>query len=110
MFKSLIGNPAIVVGNDFILQDLKASIVMYDDIKNLILLKLDRDLVKDSKIYQYIVVSPRDTKKRISPLIRDKVVGCSMTWVPTDKYNLNKPMDLSWWRGGAAAITDLCIK
>ena len=48
-------------------------------------------------------------KDDLDSLAKGDVLGCSLTWVPDDKDNLDEPMDLSWWRGGAAAITDLCI-
>jgi len=109
MTNTRVGQKIIIRGNDFIPQDLSASIVTIDEDKQTILLELDEPLKHTSTMYSRVVASPRLSKDDLGSLATDGVLGCSVTWVPDDKYNLDEPMDLSWWRGGAAAITDLCI-
>lgn len=109
MSSTLVGSKVIVRGNEFIDQDIGASIVMIGTDNKTILLKLDEPLKNASMTYQHIIASPRLSKDDLGILDTAGILGCSITWVPEDKYNSNNPMDLSWWRGGAAAITDLCI-
>lgn len=109
MSSNLIGKRTVIRGNEFVDQDLSGSIVMVDVGNKSILLELDEPLKSTSTTYRHVVASPRLSKDDLDSLDTTGVLGCSVTWVPDDKYDSNKPMDLSWWRGGAAAITDLCI-
>ena len=109
MTSSLLGSQAIIRGNDFVAQDLNVVIVTIGADNKTVLLKLDVPLKYASTTYRYAVAAPRLSKDDLGVLAVDGVLGCSVTWVPDEKYNSNEPMDLSWWRGGAAAITDLCI-
>ena len=109
MSSAIVGSKVIIRGNDFVAQDLSASIVTIDVDNKTVLLKLDEPLNHTSTTYRYIVAAPRLSKDDLGVLIVERVLGCSVTWVPDGKYNPNDPMDLTWWRGGAAAITDLCI-
>ncbi|MBL4796323.1 MAG: hypothetical protein JKY50_02795 [Oleispira sp.] len=107
MSSSLVGSRVIVSSNDFVDQDLKASIVMIGPDSRGILLELDEILKCKSMIYRYVVASPRASQHEFFSGNLNSISGCSVTWIPHEKYNRNDPMDLSWWRGGAAAITDL---
>lgn len=109
MSSNLIGKTAIIRGNDFVERDLSAFIVMVDVDNKSILLELDAPLKSASTTYRHVVASPRSSKDGLDSIGTTDTLGCSVTWVPDDKYDPNKPVDLSWWRGGAAAITDLCI-
>ncbi|MFV0478022.1 MAG: hypothetical protein ACK5ME_09330 [Parahaliea sp.] len=109
MSSSLVGRKIIIRSNEFIDRDINAFIVTIDANKKSILLELDKPIKSTGTKYRHIVASPRLSKDDLGALSAIGVLGCSVTWVPDDKYDLNNPMDLSWWRGGAAAITDLCI-
>jgi hypothetical protein len=109
MASVIVGSKVIIRGNDFVSQDISAAIVTIDADNKTVLLKLDELLNHTSTTYGYVVAAPRLSKDDLGVLIVDRILGCSVTWVPDDKYNPNDPMNLTWWRGGAAAITDLCI-
>lgn len=109
MSSALVGSKVIIRGNEFVDQDMSASIVMIGADNKTILLELDEPLEHVSTTYRHIVASPRLSKDDISVLDTTGILGCSVTWVPDDKYNSNNPTDLGWWRGGAATIADLCI-
>lgn len=107
MTRSLIGMQIIIRGNEFEDNDLYATISAINQDEQKILLKLNKALVKKVTIYQHVVASPRLMKDKIDFFKTNGPLSCSLTWVPDEKYNVNAPMDLSWWRGGAAAIADL---
>lgn len=109
MSSSIVGSKVIIRGNDFVMQDLNSSIVTVGTDNKTVLLKLDDPLNHTSTTYRYVVAAPRLSKDDLDVLAVERVLGCSATWVPEDKYNPNNPMDLTWWRGGAAAIADLSI-
>lgn len=109
MVKSLIGQRIFIRGNEFANQDLSAQVAVMDTDNQKLLLEFDNPLVSNSTSYSRAVASPRLSKDSVDSLLVDGVLGCSVTWVPDGKYNNSEPLDLSWWRGGAAAITDLFI-
>lgn len=110
MTSSLIGQKVFIRNNDFYSQDLNASIIMIDEDKKTVLLELDEPLKSTNTTYRYVVASPRLSIDSLGVLIQNGVLGCSVTWIPEEKYNLDDPMNLCWWRGGAAAVTDLCVR
>lgn len=109
MADSLLNRRIFIRRNDFVDQDLSACITSVDESSQTLLLELDTPLVNNNTSYSHAVASPRLAKDTINLLIGSGVLGCSVTWVPERKFNKNEPMDLSWWRGGGAAITDLYI-
>ncbi len=109
MPNSLIDRKVIIRGNDFVAQNTSATIVMIAANKKAISLKLDQPLNISGTMYRYVIAVPRLAKDNIDRFISDNNLGFSVTWVPEKNYNSSKPMDLSWWRGGVAAITDLYI-
>jgi len=109
MASSLVGKRILVRGNEFEDKDLPAMIVVVDEEKQKLLLELDEPLINRSTTYRHVVASPRLRKDSIDLLVSGGILGCTVTWVPDEKYNSSAPTDLSWWRGGGAAITDLQI-
>jgi hypothetical protein len=109
MSNKLVGAKTIIQSNDFVAQDQSAVIVTIDSTTNKILLKLDRYFEYEGTTYSHVIASPRLSRDDLDTLEKDGVIGCSLTWVPDTKFNTQDPMNLTWWRGGAAAIADLRI-
>lgn len=105
----LIGRRVRILANDIILLDLMAHIACIDESDRRILLQLDFPLIISGKTFTYAVISPRLDKDNLSDLLISGTLGCSVTWVPKDLFDPVKPFDLSWWRGGVAAITDVVL-
>jgi hypothetical protein len=59
--------------------------------------------------YPFAIVRPRLERDDFRTLVDSGVLGCGITCIPKDRYNPAKPFDLSWWRGGGAAIGDLVL-
>ena len=97
----------IVVANDFVQHDLAATIIEIDSKNRKILLSLDKPLISGSEKYQHVVASARLARDDLDTLADAGILGCSVTWVPEEEFKHTDPFSLSWWRGGAAAITDL---
>lgn len=107
MAKSLIGQRIFIRGNEFSDQDLSAQVAVVDENNKKLLLEFDSPLISNSTSYIRAVASPRLSKDSVGSLLVNGVLGCSVTWIPDGKFNSSEPMDLSWWRGGAAAVADL---
>ena len=104
----LVGKKVVVGANDFVQQELAATIMA--DVENkTVLLGLDKPLINGNTMYQHVVISARLAKDDLDTLANNGVLGCSVTWVPESQFSRTDPFDLSWWRGGAAAITDVSI-
>lgn len=104
---SLIGEKVVVVANDFVQKDLDAAIIEADTKNKKVLLRLEHPLINGNVKYQHAVASVRLARDDFDTLADVGVLGCSVTWVPEGKFSQKDPFSLSWWRGGAAAITDL---
>jgi len=60
-------------------------------------------------VYVFAVARARLERDDIETLLRMGVLGCGVTCIPPDRYDPAKPFDLSWWRGGGAAIADVFL-
>lgn len=98
--------------NDFIHKNLKAHIVGVKEDSKKLLLILDAAIAIENVVYTHAIASPRLAKEHLADLIipTKGVVGCAVTWIPQERFNRDDPFDISWWRGGAAAITDVVIQ
>ncbi|WP_340119538.1 hypothetical protein [Pelagibius sp. 7325] len=106
----MTGQEVIVIGNDFIKEDQAATIVTVAEDGKTALLLLDEPLEHAGKTYRHVVASPRLVKDDFCTLASAGRLGCNVTWIPNEQYDPSRPMDLRWWRGDAAAITDLQIR
>jgi hypothetical protein len=105
----LIGRHITVRANDFVHTPVRAWIRLVDLGTNSMLLEFDTPLEAAGVRYQYAVASPRLQRDSLDTLIKSGALGCGITWIPDTRYNPAIPFDLSWWRGGAAAIADVVL-
>jgi hypothetical protein len=101
------GLQLIITGNDFIDTNELASIEQVKPESEELLLRLKTPLQKGGRRYVFAIAKPRLATGQIEHLPRGKTLGCAITWVPAEHFRIDDPFDLSWWRGGAAAIADL---
>lgn len=59
--------------------------------------------------FEFAVARARLERDDLETLFRKGVLGCGVTCIPPDRYDPAKPFDLSWWRGGGAAIADVVL-
>jgi hypothetical protein len=59
--------------------------------------------------YPYAVARPRLERDDLGTLLDSGILGCGIVCVPPDRYDPARPFDLSWWRGGGAAVGDLVL-
>jgi len=107
MLNNLIGEEVFIVANEFIEESLSVTILAFNEDKRQLLLKIQPSLIVKDIIYPYAIASTRLEGDDWKTLVQDALIGCSITWIPTDKFKINNPFDLSWWRGGATAITSM---
>lgn len=110
MGTTLCGQFVTIKENQFILLDLPACVMQADDLNQKVLLRLDSPILVNDVTYSHAVISPRLAKDSIDNLLRNGMLGCAVTWIPETRFDLNKPFDISWWRGGGAAITDVRLR
>jgi hypothetical protein len=99
----------IIKANDFFSSDLPAYVRGASDHEQKILLEFDQPLVIGNVTYSHAVISPRLARDDIRRLSNKGALGCAVTWVPAGRFDSNKPFDVSWWRGGGAAVTDVVL-
>jgi hypothetical protein len=109
MFNKIIGETVLIRANDFINKETLATIDKLDNTGNKLLLLLNEPLLNANERYLYAIAEPRLSKDALQNLIDYAKLGCNLTWIPQDRMNCEKPFDISWWRGGAVAIADICI-
>lgn len=59
--------------------------------------------------YVFAVARARLERDDLETLLRKGVLGSGVTLIPADRYDPTKPFDLTWWRGGGAAIADVVL-
>jgi hypothetical protein len=123
----LIGRAARIRGDEIVPEDLFAHIIetgesqSYGKTIELISLELDTpytflnngsyvysDAVYNG-VYTHAVVQPKTQDEDISLLLATGSLFCNVTLVPADRFNPAKPLDISWWRGGPAPMTDVYL-
>lgn len=107
--KDMVGCVVKMRANEFIPHDLSAEIIAISHTDRKAVLKLSDELVDSGKRYTYAIASPHLTKDDFDTLANVGCLGCAVTWIPAGRFDRVKPFDLTWWRGGAAAITDLVL-
>lgn len=105
----LVGRSVTVRANDFVEAPISGCIRFVDMATNTVVIKLDAPLHAGDLQYEWAVASPRLMRDDIDTLNNSGVLSCGITWVPNARFNPNTPFDLSWWRGGAAAISDVVL-
>lgn len=106
---SLIGRSVSIQVNDFIDTLTHGQIQFVDPIKKSVVIKLDTPLDIRNIRYEWVVASARLEQDSLDGLISLNALGCGVTWIPNSRFNIELPFDLSWWRGGAAAIADIFL-
>jgi len=76
---------------------------------SVVALKLKEPFSIGENAFSHAVVSPRHEGHSIMELLDGKSVLCAVTLVSDERFTAESPFDLSWWRGGNAAIADLSL-
>jgi hypothetical protein len=71
--------------------------------------KLISPLQIRGQLYPFAITSPHLHGQNLKMFLDKGYLGCSITCVSQDHYNSAHPFDLSWWRGGPAAIGDIVL-
>lgn len=74
-----------------------------------LLLEFSPKIQVGEQYYEFAVASARLERDDLSVLLIYGVLGCAITCIPSDHYNALKPFNLTWWRGGGAAIGDIVL-
>ena len=109
MNSALLGRNVQVRTNDFMFIDLAARITFCSEHDRKFLLELNAPITYDGVTYTHLVASPRLVRDNLNELLNKGALGCAVTWVPKERFDHKKPLDLTWWRGGAAAVTDVVL-
>jgi hypothetical protein len=107
---ALIGRSVAVRENDFVSVSTDGCVEYVDPLTDSILIRLDAPSEIGGRQYRLIVARPRLARDNLETLIDTGVLGCGLTWIPDDEYDVRNPVDLSWWRGGGTAVADIVLK
>lgn len=105
----LTGRQVDVLFIDFLGGTVAAVIRAIDAEAPALLLEFASPVQIGEKVYPFAVARPRLECSDFTVLLSTEVLGCGVTCIPRDRYDPTKPFDLSWWRGGGAAIADLIL-
>lgn len=108
-YDSLIDCPVSIRANDFVDKLTSGSIRYIDRATNTVVIGLATPLDVDGIRYELAIASPRLERDSLVTLTSGGAMGCGITWIPNSRFDPNIPFDLSWWRGGAAAIADVIL-
>ena len=106
---SLLGKRVAIRANDFLDVASHGRIKFGEPIGNSVLIELDTPVNANGLHYTQVVASVRLTRDSVATLLSTETLGCGVTWIPESRFSASAPFDLSWWRGGAAAIADIVL-
>jgi hypothetical protein len=101
-----INQQILISPNELFESGSEGSVVAHEG--QVITIKLSAPVqLPDGKSCSHVVASVRHMNRTILEVLNGNPVLCALTLVPNDKFNMGKPCDVSWWRGGGAVIGDL---
>lgn len=104
----LLNKDVVVISADLSVKPLKGRVIAAAE--NTLALRLDAPVFLSSdEEAQYLVASVRHENRSLDEIAAGQQVVCALTLVPNAKFNPAKPFDVSWWRGGGAAIGDIAV-
>lgn len=103
-----LGRRALINRNEFIDYDSLATIIRVSDNMDAFLLELDQQVIANNRTYKLAIARRRSATHSPNEIQRN-CFPCNITWASETDIRYESPFDLSWWRGGAAAITDLVL-
>lgn len=89
--------------------DLTAQITNVNEYSGMLLLEFNCEVNISGREYSHVIASTRHVGVSPSILLTGRALMFSVIFVPSDCFNKNNPFDYSWWRGGAAMITDVLL-
>ena len=98
---------ALVRGEGFLGADREAVVELSSD--TALLARLQEPLWHEGKPITHVVVQARHESDGFRDLKPGRKFSCNVTAIPAEQAASDNPLDLSWWRGGTAAITDMAI-
>lgn len=105
----LIGSQVRVLAVDLFEVAVPAIIRATDDGYTALLLEFVPPVQADGVKYKFAVARARLARDDLETLLRDGKIGCGLICIPPNRYDHNKPFDVSWWRGGGSAIGDVTL-
>lgn len=72
------------------------------DQRDSVLIRLLTPVQHRSKFWEFFTAAPRHVEASLADLSAGREVGWNLTGIPVQR--LVAPFDLSWWRGGGAAL------
>lgn len=106
---SLVGRPVMIQMNDFVDEPTCGCIRFVDVATKSVAIELEVSLERGDARYEWAVASARLARDDLDTLVSAKSLGCGVTWISSFRFRQSDPFDLSWWRGGAAAIADIVL-
>lgn len=106
----LVGRRVKVHANAFVDVPLQAWIRSVHPETNSLLLEFDSDCESSGRRFRHAVASSRLQRDSLDSLFDSGMLGSAITWIPDSEFDPASPFNLSWWRGGAAAIADVILE
>jgi len=106
---NLTGAMILIGANDVSEAPLPAVVIAAKSDGSIAALKLGKPLCIEAKNFSHAIVSVRHEGHSLNELVEGRNVICAVTFVSDERFSEENPFDLSWWRGGNAAIADVSL-
>ncbi len=108
MDSHLINRTVLALASEISDHPLKGVVVGVTE--NSLAVRLDETVhLPNAENARYLVASIRHEYKTLADIAEGRQVLCGLILVPALKFKPNEPCDVSWWRGGAAAVGDVVL-
>ncbi len=106
MRNNLINQIVVFPSND-LFQSAVEGIVIANDNKTIAVKLLEAFELNNGKECTHLVAKLRYEDQSFESAKEGDCILCALTLVPHERFNSNDPCNVSWWRGGNAAIADV---
>lgn len=90
-------------------EDFFAVVIHVSHGSSAVALLLKEPFTIGGKVFSHAVAAPRHEGISVSELLEGKNILSAVTLVSDQQFSVKSPFDLSWWRGGNAAIATISL-
>jgi len=86
-----------------------AIVIALDSAFSVAALRLEPPMQTDSETFSHAVISVRHEGHSFIDVADGLEITCAVTLVSDQRFSSVAPLDVSWWRGGNAAIANVSL-
>lgn len=104
VFKALQGRKVKLSGGyEFIKDSVGGTVAQTGE--RAMLLVLDQPLDYGGRRFEHVVAQVQRNTRTLSGLLAEGRLDCHCLWVPQERFDPSRPLEVAWWRGRDALLS-----